>query len=79
MSRHIIHIISMTTIAVSIFSAPLASAKQPTNPLHPSYFAAKSAANTPIAGADAMRYVEARNPLHPMFARAGKASNWHAA
>jgi hypothetical protein len=77
MSHHILGIISATVIAVSITSAPTASAQQPTNPLHPSYFAAKSVGINPISIAGGSRYVDSHNPLHPTFARAGDASKWH--
>lgn len=78
MSRNTLGIISATVIVVSITGAPLANAQQQNNPLHPTYFAAKSVGINPASTGGVSRYVDSHNLLHPAFGRASEASNWDA-
>ncbi len=61
------------TIGAALFAGMIASAHAAsTNPLHPSYFAAKTKAVKVISSTQ-LAYVDSGNPLHPMF---GRTADW---
>jgi hypothetical protein len=71
MSRKTIAIVNAAVVAVMIAGASQASAQQQDNPLHPAYFANKSAAVNITPNPHNKPYADSRNPLHPSYVQAG--------
>lgn len=64
------------TIGTALFAGMIASAHAAsTNPLHPSYFAAKTKA-VKVMNSTQAAYVDSGNPLHPSF---GRTADWQMA
>jgi hypothetical protein len=62
-------ILSSTFFAIAIVSSSFANAQDQNNPLHPSYYAGKTAAVAISSTGSTQRYVDSRNPLHPTYAQ----------
>jgi hypothetical protein len=62
-------ILSSTFFAIAIVSSSFANAQDQNNPLHPSYYAGKTAAVAISTTGEAKRYIDSRNPLHPTYAQ----------
>jgi hypothetical protein len=62
-------ILRSTFFAIAIVGSSFANAQDQNNPLHPSYYASKTAAVATSTTSSAPRYVDSRNPLHPTYAQ----------
>ena len=72
-------ILSSTFFAIAIVSSSFANAQDQNNPLHPSYYANKTAAVAISTSGGGERYGDARNPLHPAYYVQGSVSTaWQA-
>ena len=63
-------LLSRTLFAIAIFGSSFANAQDQNNPLHPSYYADKTATVAISTAGGTKHYVDSRNPLHPTYAQA---------
>ena len=66
--------VTLSAVAATVMLAASAQAAN-NNPLHPSFYQAKTTVETKASGA--ARYVDSRNPLSAAFTRAGEANKGH--
>lgn len=63
-------LLSSTFFAIAIVSSSVANAQNQNNPLHPSYYAGKTATVAISNTGGGKQYVNSSNPLHPAYAQA---------
>ena len=66
--------IAVTIAAVATMSINVYAAERQTNPLHPAYFAERTAVDFQYM--PTKNYVDAANPLHPSYAKSTVRDEW---